>query len=128
MNPEYMTKAERERDAWATVEAAVRVAHLVAWDGCHKIYLAMDEPKAEWFATHYEETSRGHWGDMLTLVRDWFSRSCSLRFVNSVTTNLDDPNAGYLSLIPQGFDEYRDPCAFCGYSDCDGFECDEVTA
>ncbi len=128
MDTKYLTKAERERDAWAAVELAVKNAYLIAWDGCHKIYLAMDEIKASWFFAHYDDVRRGDWGDMYSTVLDWYGRSCSLRFVQSVTTNADDANAGYVSLIPQGFDEFRDPCAFCGYSDCDGFECDEVTA
>ena len=36
-------------DYWNDVEVAMEYAHLVAFDGCHKIYLAMDEEQAEWF-------------------------------------------------------------------------------
>jgi hypothetical protein len=39
---------------------------------------------------------------MLTKIRHWWEDSCSLRFIQSVETNNDDPNAGFKSVIPQG--------------------------
>jgi hypothetical protein len=38
-------------------------------------------------------------------VKNWYAKSCFLKFVDSVSTNEEDPNAGFTDLIPQGFDE-----------------------
>jgi hypothetical protein len=77
-------------------------AHLVATDGCHKIYLAMDEEEAEWFRENYEYVVEDTAEVMLTTVMEWFENSCSLRFVSAVRHNADDPNAGFTHLIEQG--------------------------
>jgi hypothetical protein len=124
MRAEFLTKAEREREAWAGVVDALDRSHLVAWDCCHKIYIALDEKTANWFAKNYDETARGTLGEKLAAVEFWYRHSCSLRFVSSVVTGYRGDD--YIELIPQGFDEFCDPCAFCGYSDCDGVECDEA--
>ena len=102
---------------WEDVEEALENAHLIAFDGCHKIYVAMDETEAEWFRNNYNpavcETSLTYegteWG-MLTKLREWWGQSCPLRFIQAVVHNEEDPNAGFTRLIPQGADEetYRD--------------------
>jgi hypothetical protein len=38
-------------------------------------------------------------------LREWYEDSCSLRFINAVSTNHADPNAGYNQIIPQGAEE-----------------------
>lgn len=102
-------------DYWNDVEVAMEYAHLVAFDGCHKIYLAMDEEQAEWFRNNYngKDCTDMNFAApakvMLEQVREWYESSCPLRFVSSVKTNHEDPNAGFVSLIPQGADEvYED--------------------
>jgi hypothetical protein len=103
-------------DYWNDVEVAMEYAHLVAFDGCHKIYLAMDAEQAEWFRNNYNpescETSLNFSSsakEMLKKVREWYEGSCPLRFIDSVQTNHKNPNAGFVSLIPQGADEvYED--------------------
>jgi hypothetical protein len=92
-------------DYWKSVEDAMDDAHLVAWDTCHKIYLAMDETEAAWFRENYEAVKDGTPEAMLAEVKEWYDVSCGLRFVQSVRTDLVDPNAGYTSLIPQGAEE-----------------------
>lgn len=82
-------------------------AVLVATDGCHKIYLAMDDEQADWFRENYEHIVEGTPEEMLITVIGWYENSCFLRFVNAVETNHADPNAGYTSLIPQ-FAEDKD--------------------
>ena len=82
-------------------------AHLIAWDGCHKIYLAMDEEQAEWFRENYEIVMDSSLDAMLWKLVDWYDKSCFLRFISAVATNHDDPNAGYTTLIAQ-FDEDED--------------------
>lgn len=102
-------------DYWSDVEYAMEDAYLVAFDGCHKIYLAMDEEQAEWFRNNYNGqddntdmnfSASSH--KMLEKVREWYEGSCSLRFIQSVETNHEDPNAGFKALIPQGASDVED--------------------
>jgi len=107
------TKAEQKMDEyWGDVEDALQSANLIAWDGCHKIYLAMDEEQEQWFRENYKEeedtTSCNFVGsaqEMLKMIQRWWEFSCSLRFVQSVETNHEDPNAGFVALIPQGAED-----------------------
>jgi hypothetical protein len=39
------------------VADAVENAILVAFDGCHKIYVAMDEEQADWFRRNYNSSN-----------------------------------------------------------------------
>ena len=68
------------------IAAIFRKAVFVAWDGCHKIYLAMDDTEADWFeqSTGYE-TLRSNAQDMTEQVRSWYKNSCELRFVSAVS-------------------------------------------
>ena len=92
------------------VETAVEDAILVAFDGCHKIYLAMDEEQAYWFRTNYAynanvrsvRTFTGTPEEMFATLKVWWDESCGLKFINAVTTDHENPNAGYTSLIGQG--------------------------
>lgn len=83
------------------VADAIVNAELVAWDGCHKIYLAMDVEQAEWFRDKYDFVVEGTASDMLDNLIEWWHESCDLRFISAVRTNHDDPNAGFTDLIPQ---------------------------
>lgn len=90
------------------VEHEIYEAQGIAWDGCHKIYLAMDDEQADWFADNYEYYH--HYiamdaREMLATVREWYESSCGLRFVNAVYTNEEDPNAGFVTLIGQFADD-----------------------
>lgn len=87
------------------VEDAMEDAILIAWDGCHKIYLAMDQVEAEWFADSYPHVVKADADTMLATVIDWYENSCFLRFVNAVSHNEEDPNAGFVTLIGQFADE-----------------------
>lgn len=94
---------------WGDVEDALQSAELIAFDGCHKIYIAMDAEQAEWFRKNYNEKEcetscnfTGSTQEMLTKIRHWWVDSCSLRFIHSVETNHDDPNEGFKNIIPQG--------------------------
>jgi hypothetical protein len=94
-------------EGWDAVAEYAEYAHLAAFDGCHKIYLAMDEEQAEWFRNNYngvhcdDRTVEVDTEDLATVVREWYDESCGLRFVNAVFTNVANPNAGYVSLISQ---------------------------
>lgn len=97
-------------DAWNTVSDAVDNAKGMYWDGCHKIYIAMDDEQA----TVQEEYGYDYYEPDFELLKDWFDQSCFLKFVQAVSYNKEDPNAGYVSLIPQfAFEEDE------GYHDID---------
>lgn len=91
-----LTYAQAER-----LYDAIGSALLVAWDGCHKIYLAMDDEQAEWFRDEYPHVVEFHMEEMLAAVERWWEKSCSLRFISAVSTNDADPNAGYVSIVDQ---------------------------
>jgi hypothetical protein len=105
------------------VEDALEDALLIAFDGCHKMYLAMDQEQADWFRDNYNGTSctdrtfTGTPKEMLNTLLTWWDESCSLKFINAVTTNHENPNAGFVSLIGQG--EWMDDEEFLSQEDED---------
>lgn len=96
---------------WAKVEAALPGAKALAYDGCHKIYVLLDDRQVA--------ISRGYgYGedgaelveteglsplDTISILERWFEASCSLRFINAVHTVPEgaNPNDGYIDLIGQ---------------------------
>lgn len=80
-------------------------AKAIAWDTCHKIYLLMDDEQVELMRgygydpliTKDDATSE----QMFDLLQKWFDESCSLRFIDAVNTNKENPNAGFETLIGQ---------------------------
>lgn len=101
-------------ESWYDVEDRIVEAKLVAFDGCHKIYLAMDDTEADWFRLNYDIRHEGTPEEMLAIVRRWFDESCPLRFINAVTHNAENPNAGYEGLIEQGATDEEECCPSCG--------------
>ena len=87
------------------VASVIGEAHLVAFDGCHKIYVALDSMEADWFREKYEIIVDGTPDEMLAAVIRWYDESCFLKFVSGVRYNPDDPNAGFIPLIRQGEEE-----------------------
>lgn len=86
------------------VEDALTTARLVAWDGCHKIYVAMDDTQAKWFReSDYDFIVSGTPDDMMDNLIEWWEESCPLRFVQAVfTTNGEDD---YEVIVPQFAEE-----------------------
>lgn len=82
-------------------------AVLVATDGCHKIYLAMDDTEADWFRENYEHIVEGTPEEMLVTVIGWYENSCFLRFVNAVSYNDDTAQTDFTTLVPQ-FADYEE--------------------
>jgi hypothetical protein len=83
----------------------------IAWDTCHKIYILMDSEQVELMRSYgydplitNEELNPD---DMFGLVQEWYESSCSLRFIQAVSTNDIDPNAGFESLVDQ-FEDYEE--------------------
>lgn len=103
---------------WEDVRAELDDAKGISFDGCHKIYILMDDQQvkqsAEWgygedgsfLATDLTAA------EMLTVIKGWYEGSCGLKFVQSVATNEDDPNLGFESIIPQGYE--AEFCQLCG--------------
>jgi hypothetical protein len=91
-----------EKQYWEAVAKAVADAVSITWDGCHKIYIHMDEGQHDTAVSYGHEPIRVTDADeAIKTLRDWFDRSCELRFINAVRTVDGDPNDGYDSLIPQ---------------------------
>jgi hypothetical protein len=92
------------------VKERVSEAKAIAWDTCHKIYVLMDDEQVELMREYgYDPliTKDQMTPDqMLTTLEEWYEESCSLRFINAVSTNHIDPNKGFESLIEQ-FEEVQ---------------------
>lgn len=70
---------------WDLVEQFLESALCVAFDDCHKIYLAMDEEELNYFTLNNWNTVTGSALAMLDQVWGWYElESCSLRFVSAV--------------------------------------------
>ena len=93
-----MTKLD---DLFINVADEMRFAKLVAWDGCHKIYLAMDYNQMDWFQQNYEHFLASTPEVMFETLKKWYDDSCPLKFISAVETNEADPNEGFTHLIPQ---------------------------
>jgi hypothetical protein len=102
--------ADNLEEGWDAVSTYADDAILATWDGCHKIYLAMDEQEAQWFRDRedYAMNLVEHSDGIVEAVKRWWDESCGLRFVNAVWRNQSDPNAGYVSLISQWAGEEDD--------------------
>ena len=88
------------------VASALQVAKGITWDECHKIYIAMDDEQMEQMTGYgYDMIPVTSTTEALETLMQWYDESCSLKFVQAVETNHDDPNAGFTSRIPQGYDE-----------------------
>jgi hypothetical protein len=103
-------------EGWEAVAEAVKTAKAIAYEGCHKIYLAMDDEQVKEFRrTGYGEdetylfTSQHFDPDeMLALIKGWYEKSCGLRMIDAVYTDTTNPNAGFVQLIPQFWDEIEE--------------------
>ena len=70
---------------WDLVEEFLESALCVAFDDCHKIYLAMDEEELNYFTSNGWTTFTGSPLEMLDQVQEWYDvESCGLRFVSAV--------------------------------------------
>ncbi len=98
------------------IEAALQTADSIAFDGCHKIYVLMDESQTiDMVAFGYNEPNRMfRVGDKASetlkalstdeafaKLKDWFDESCGLRFISAVRTVTGNPNEGFICLISQ---------------------------
>jgi len=111
---------------WFDTELAVDNAKGIAFDTCHKIYVLLDDEQVqqmreyEYDLIHTSEEMTP--SQMLATLKEWFEKSCSLRFIEAVETNHEDANAGFTTLIEQGATD-REECEECYSLDCNG-DCD----
>ena len=89
------------------VREAVDDAILVAFDGCHKIYLAMDKHEADWFRAEYDFVVEDTPEEMLKTLGQWWEQSCGLRFISACRYVPDNVNSGFTHLISQ-FADYEE--------------------
>ena len=84
-------------------------AKAIAWDTCHKIYILMDDQQVELMRGYKYDplitADQMSADEMFLLVEDWYDSSCSLRFIEAVSTNHINPNAGFETLSPQFEDQ-----------------------
>ena len=97
----FAHNANNLEEGWDAVSEYAKNALLACWDGCHKIYLAMDEEEASWFRENYSEYLVEAPNNLVDAITDWWEESCSLKFVSAVWHNEEDPNDGFVSLISQ---------------------------
>lgn len=78
----------------------------IAFDTCHKIYVLMDEAQMALMKEYgYEEliySDEMTPTEMYAKVNDWYESSCSLKFVEAVSTVDSNPNEGFETIVPQG--------------------------
>lgn len=80
-----MSNRQPTEKQWAKVTTAITQAVLIAWDGCHKIYLINDLDSAQPFLHDYPFCkSPTDYEDAIDTIEEWFNESCSLRFISAV--------------------------------------------
>lgn len=108
---------------WDLVEDYTEKSSGIAFDGCHKIYVLMDiEQLREMRRLDYANIrSKVEIGsrEMLETLKKWYQESCSLKFIEAVETNIEDPNKGFTTLIEQGATEHEE-CEDCNDPTCQG--------
>lgn len=88
------------------IELALINAKGIAWDECHKIYILQDDEQMRLMEEYgYDPliwiTSEQERHEAVETLVDWFGRSCGLRFISSVKTDEEDPNAGFFDVVRQ---------------------------
>ncbi len=95
---------------WNKVADATVKAVSITWEGCHKIYIHMDEGR------HDDAVEIGYdclrlddigFDEAMKNLREWYDESCGLRFISTITTvpRGTNPNLGFDDLIPQFAEE-----------------------
>lgn len=105
-----------KQEQWEAVKDALSVGEAIAFDGCHKIYILMDDEEVAQMKSYgYGQDDDGSvlvtiepdqpMEAYFALVQGWFEDSCGLRFIYAVRTNKTNPNDGFTTLIGQFDDE-----------------------
>lgn len=89
---------------FSPVQARLQTAKAIAWDGCHKIYVVMDDAELEKMIGYgYEPITKDTQDaeQMFATVLHWFEESCDLVFIDAVSSNVLNPNDGFETLVGQ---------------------------
>ena len=70
-----------------SVSEVLEKTSVMAYDGCHKIYL-MNTIHKKWF--HEYEFVEGSVDDRMEMLESWWDKSCPLRFIEWITTDKND--------------------------------------
>ena len=93
------------------IKKALEDCDSMAWDECHKIYILMDSTQTNQMIEYgYPQvilSTENKKSDMFNLIEDWFDNSCSLRFIEAITTD-EDGKSKFENLISQGEDQYEE--------------------
>ena len=78
----------------------------IIWDGCHKIYIVMDEEQHNLMVDDYGYEIHHRLDEInediaYEFLKHWFYESCGLRFISEVHMDFDDSNKGYRNIISQ---------------------------
>lgn len=86
------------------VRLALDFAKAISWDGCHKIYVLMDDLQVEkQRELGYEHIITNSVPDAsFMILQHWFKESCPLRFVEAVATTYPSEGMKFVTLIAQG--------------------------
>ena len=87
------------------VRDALDTARGIVWDGCHKIYLLMDDEQVELTRAdgypHIITADEMTPSELNRVVLVWYENSCTLRFVEAVFAEADGPFERFEMLIEQ---------------------------
>lgn len=92
------------KEQWDIIRSVLNGTTAITFDGCHKIYLVLDEEQREQMVGWgYDMIDVEDADEALETLQDWYEdSSCGLHFIQSVRTVPGDPNKGFVNLIPQG--------------------------
>lgn len=82
-------------EKWDQVEEKVRDAVAITWDGCHKIYIMMDQAEADKTAGYGYTLEKPSFEQ----IQKWFDEACDLKFISATATGKDD--SIFIQLIEQ---------------------------
>lgn len=87
------------------VRPFVKQAHSIAWDGCHKIYLLLDERQTDLMVTygytHLIRTEGRKRGEILDQIMQWYKESCPLKLVDAVRSSASHSDDEFICVVPQ---------------------------
>lgn len=91
------------------LEEFINEAHSIAYEGCHKIYINLDEKQTNQMigygygkdGTHLIKATDSNPYDLLETVRDWYNESCVLKFIQAVQTDYFGEDK-FTAIVAQG--------------------------
>tara|TARA_R110000824_G_scaffold149146_2_gene319250 strand:+ start:342 stop:632 length:291 start_codon:yes stop_codon:yes gene_type:complete len=67
------------------IEDALDKAVSITWEGCHKIYIALDAKSHDAFIEYgYDMVAVEDKAEAVSQLWEWWDASCGLRFINAV--------------------------------------------